>query len=49
MVVFATQSVEDATNSAISETLIQQTATQSQIAASVTSSRGVGPANAGTR
>ncbi|MDE3059788.1 MAG: VirB4 family type IV secretion/conjugal transfer ATPase [Pseudomonadota bacterium] len=28
MVVFATQSVEDATNSAISETLIQQTATQ---------------------
>ena len=27
MVVFATQSVEDATNSAISETLIQQTAT----------------------
>lgn len=28
MVIFATQSVEDATNSAISETLIQQTATQ---------------------
>ncbi len=28
LVVFATQSVEDATNSAISETLIQQTATQ---------------------
>ena len=28
MVVFATQSVEDATNSSISETLIQQTATQ---------------------
>ena len=28
MVVFATQSVEDATNSTISETLIQQTATQ---------------------
>lgn len=28
MVVFATQSVEDATNSAISETLIQQTSTQ---------------------
>jgi len=28
MVVFATQSVEDATNSAISDTLIQQTATQ---------------------
>src|SRR5690606_24450220 len=28
MVIFATQSVEDASNSAISETLIQQTATQ---------------------
>jgi type IV secretion system protein VirB4 len=28
MVIFATQSVEDATNSAISDTLIQQTATQ---------------------